>query len=168
MSRILVVDDNPVDRLMISRILEDDGNLVTCAESGEEAWSIIQERQPDIVVTDILMPGMSGIELAELIRVSYPHVGIAIITGGDVPTVVAPHIAVLCKRQRSSAIVETVGALRRTFLPDDLPFRDELRGATRQTKWLAVAVCIAILASSCGLFALNQQLTGGITYANPR
>ena len=82
--RLLVVDDEaPVLRL-VTRILATDNYDVTSAESGVAASRLIQ--QPgvggvDLLVTDLMMPGMNGRELAALVRQANPHVRVLFITG---------------------------------------------------------------------------------------
>ncbi|CAA7622183.1 Response regulator receiver domain protein (CheY) [Magnetospirillum sp. LM-5] len=68
MSDIVVVDD---DRLMIQLIvsvLEDEGHVVRAAASGEAGLAEIARQRPDILVLDMKMPGMSGIEVARALR----------------------------------------------------------------------------------------------------
>jgi two-component system nitrogen regulation response regulator NtrX len=62
-SRILVVDDEPDIRELVSEILEDEGYLVTVAENGEAARSAFARRTPDLVLLDIWMPDVDGILL---------------------------------------------------------------------------------------------------------
>lgn len=61
--RILVVDDTASNRDLLSRRLTRDGHAVTAASSGNEALAILRERSFDLVLADILMPDMNGIEL---------------------------------------------------------------------------------------------------------
>jgi DNA-binding NtrC family response regulator len=62
---ILVVDDEPLQRDIIKTILDDEGYETYTAPSGEEALKIIKEISPDIVLTDLKMEGMDGIEFIE-------------------------------------------------------------------------------------------------------
>ena len=65
---ILVVDDEESIRSVLSQVLSEDGFTVTEAASGEEALVLFQKQPFDLVITDIVMPGISGIELLEKIR----------------------------------------------------------------------------------------------------
>ena len=82
--RLMVVDDEePVLRL-VSRILATDNYDVTSADSGQAAARLIQ--QPgfggvDLLVTDLMMPGMDGRELADVVRRTNPHVRVLYVTG---------------------------------------------------------------------------------------
>ncbi|MFA5700629.1 MAG: sigma-54 dependent transcriptional regulator [Desulfuromonas sp.] len=80
-SRILVVDDEAVIREALRRILESDGHEATCVSSGHAALEKVQEQSFDLVITDLKMPGMNGIEVLKSIKVLQPKVPIIIITG---------------------------------------------------------------------------------------
>lgn len=67
-ARILLVDDEPNILTALSFLLNREGHWVHTAQSGEEAWEKLQTLTPDIVVLDVMMPGMNGYELAEKIR----------------------------------------------------------------------------------------------------
>jgi two-component system chemotaxis sensor kinase CheA len=66
--RLLVVDDSVTTRTLVKSILEAAGYDVTAAADGIEAWSILQEKGADLVVSDIEMPRMDGFSLTEAIR----------------------------------------------------------------------------------------------------
>ena len=81
MTKILVVDDYEVDRRLVSGILShDESYTVQFANSGEEAVSILQRSVPDIVLTDLFMPGMDGMELVQIICREYPLVPVILMT----------------------------------------------------------------------------------------
>lgn len=67
-SNILVVDDNPDKLSLIQAALNLAGYNVTTATDGEEALTAIESYQPDLVITDVMMPRMNGYELAQRIR----------------------------------------------------------------------------------------------------
>jgi adenylate cyclase len=66
--RILVVDDTPVNVKLFADILAAKGYAVTTAASGEQALASIAESPPDLVLLDVMMPGMSGYEVCKKIR----------------------------------------------------------------------------------------------------
>ena len=70
MIRILLAEDQAMVRGALSALLklESDFDVVGSAADGEEAWQLIQKDQPDVVVTDIEMPRLTGLELAQRIR----------------------------------------------------------------------------------------------------
>jgi diguanylate cyclase (GGDEF)-like protein len=67
-SNILVVDDNPDKLNLIKAALELAGYNVTTATDGDEALAALESYQPDLVITDVMMPRMNGYELSERIR----------------------------------------------------------------------------------------------------
>ncbi len=69
--KILIVDDKDVNRLVISEVLKPLGFLIAEAENGREGIKQLEAFQPNLVITDIMMPEMDGYELARTIRQSY-------------------------------------------------------------------------------------------------
>jgi CheY-like chemotaxis protein len=67
-SRILVVDDEPDQRFLLRRILERAGHEVSDAGDGAAALRAVRESAPDLVVTDVMMPVMDGVELIRCLR----------------------------------------------------------------------------------------------------
>jgi two-component system, chemotaxis family, chemotaxis protein CheY len=80
--RILVVDDDPAVRDSIAIMLESAGYFVDQAEQGVIALRLLRAREPDLVITDILMPQKEGIETIREIRLLLPHTPIIAISGG--------------------------------------------------------------------------------------
>lgn len=79
--RILIVDDEPVVIKSCERILTPEGFTVDTATNGKDAMSRLSSNNYDLVITDLKMPGMDGIELVRWIRNSKPGTGVVIITG---------------------------------------------------------------------------------------
>jgi len=79
--KVLVVDDDPVVRKSFDRVLSGKGYAVITAENGEEALQKLNGEQYDVVYTDIRMPGMSGLEVAEKVKARQPWTPVVIITG---------------------------------------------------------------------------------------
>lgn len=67
-ARILVVDDEPQIRRSLQVSLEEKGYAVLLADDGEKAIRLIEERMPDLIVMDLLLPGRDGIDLTQEIR----------------------------------------------------------------------------------------------------
>ena len=78
---VLVVDDDPVIGKSFNRVLSDKGYLVVTASNAQEALSRIAEAKYDAVFTDIRMPGMDGLELAERVKATQPWTPVVIVTG---------------------------------------------------------------------------------------
>ena len=68
MSQILVVDDEPSVLAMVRMVLELEGHSVTTVENGADALSSMREGAPDLLLLDVMMPGLSGFEVAEEMR----------------------------------------------------------------------------------------------------
>ncbi len=80
--KVLVVDDDAVVGISFNRVLsEKKGYVVTTAQNAHEALKKIREESFDVVFTDIKMPGMDGVELAERVKASQPWTPVVIITG---------------------------------------------------------------------------------------
>ena len=81
-TKILIVDDHQIVRDGIKRILTDENDieLIGSVGSGKEALDFIKCTQPDIVITDLSMPNMSGIELTEKIIKLYPEIKVLILS----------------------------------------------------------------------------------------
>ena len=87
--RILVVDDDESLRWVTQAQLQQSGYEATAAASGREALDRMREDPPDLVITDLMMPGMSGLELLKRIRAEYPEVIVIMVTAfGAVDTAV--------------------------------------------------------------------------------
>lgn len=64
---VLVVDDSPTDAHVITQILEKNGFTVISASSGEEGIEVAKAQKPDLILMDVVMPGMSGFEATRAI-----------------------------------------------------------------------------------------------------
>jgi CheY-like chemotaxis protein len=106
---ILLVDDEAAIREMMTIFLESEGYEVGSAENGPQALRLLAERDWSLVITDGLMPGMSGEELATAIRKENASIPI-ILTTGEVPdeTEGFRFDAVLLKPFASKALFATV------------------------------------------------------------
>jgi diguanylate cyclase (GGDEF)-like protein len=77
---ILVVDDEESVRTVLSQVLQDDGFAVTEAVHAEQALEMMKTKRFSLVITDIVMPGMTGIELLQQIKQLYPETQVIIMT----------------------------------------------------------------------------------------
>lgn len=78
---IMVVDDSPFASKQIKDIVEDNGyEVIGYAKDGEEAIEFYKELKPDIVILDIIMPGLNGLETAEMLKKQDPAVKILMLS----------------------------------------------------------------------------------------
>ena len=78
---IIVVDDSPFASKQIKDLVEENGyEVIGYANSGEEGIKMYEELHPDIVILDIIMPGIDGIETAEILEKSDPDVTILMLS----------------------------------------------------------------------------------------
>jgi two-component system response regulator MprA len=93
-AHILVVDDDPRITELLRRIFVFEGYSVAIAASGHEALSRVLEHPPDLIVLDLMLPGIDGVEVARRLRASGDMVPIIMLTGRDgVPNRVAGYEA---------------------------------------------------------------------------
>jgi DNA-binding NtrC family response regulator len=87
--KLLVVDDNHINRRLLQALFEAEGCAVALAESGEEALPALKTHAPDIVLLDLRMPGLDGIETLRRMRAAAPEVPILMLTSyGDLESAV--------------------------------------------------------------------------------
>src|SRR5262249_46712312 len=80
---VLVADDEPSMLALVGQHIKTMGYTVLEASDGEQAWSLAQEHLPDLVILDVMMPGMSGWEVCRKIRedIALAHTAIIMLTG---------------------------------------------------------------------------------------
>lgn len=84
MKRILVIDDDPVIRMLAAGILKKAGYDVLLAEDGKSGLNLTAKEKPDMVITDHQMPGQSGLDLLSVYRKDYPGLPVVMLTAfGD-------------------------------------------------------------------------------------
>ena len=79
--RIIVIDDDPVMRLSCFKILDKEGYLVETYEDGEQGLNAIQAQKPDLLVVDLKMPKIGGMEVIARVHEIDPEICIVVITG---------------------------------------------------------------------------------------
>jgi putative two-component system response regulator len=81
MTRVLVIDDETIVRHLIAEILEDAGYEIEAASTAERGLDLLDAWDPQIVVSDILMPGLSGLELLGQVRARRASLPVVLVTG---------------------------------------------------------------------------------------
>lgn len=114
---VLVAEDDPALLDSYTKALTDAGYTVIGCGSGHEAWEALHRTPPDILVTDVVMPGFSGLDLAALCAELYPTVPVLLVSGFIPEDQIAPLSKGswfrLDKPVRSVRLVATVGRLLR-------------------------------------------------------
>ena len=117
MANILVVDDSNVDRRVAGALLARGGDwTIEYAINGNEAMEKMQKAPFDLVLTDLLMPGMNGLELVAAVRAKYPHVPVILMTSRGSEEIAAQALyagaaSYVPKRLLPRRLVETVTRL---------------------------------------------------------
>ncbi len=118
--RILIVDDHPVVRQGLRSLLSNHPDLQIIAEAGhaQQALAAVKQENPDIVLLDIRLPGMTGIEVARQMRREYPHIRIIMLTSYDddeylIGATQAEAQAYLLKSVSDETLVWTIRAVHR-------------------------------------------------------
>lgn len=82
MARILITDDDDLFAKMLQKTLTTFGHAVVRAHHGQEALQLYDPQTCDLVLTDLMMPGMGGVELIETLRKAHPAVKVIAMSGG--------------------------------------------------------------------------------------
>jgi CheY-like chemotaxis protein len=83
MSRVLVIEDDALLRRTIERALTLHGHEVICAEDGAAGVAAWHREKPDVVITDLYMPNVDGIEAIRALRIAGATIPIIAVSGGD-------------------------------------------------------------------------------------
>ena len=81
MARILIVDDEEMDRLLVTTVLEAGGHELFYAGEGQTAYDVCRSRELDLVITDLAMPEASGLRLIKELRAQHFNVPIIAVSG---------------------------------------------------------------------------------------
>lgn len=112
--RVLVVDDNTMVRRLVRTVLEADGYQVVEAASGNEALELIEGTRPAVVVLDVMMPGIDGVETCR--RLGHSDAKVVMLTARDDPVLESACMAAgadafLTKPFSSMDLLELIGEL---------------------------------------------------------
>jgi DNA-binding response OmpR family regulator len=85
MQRILVIDDDPAVTSLLKRGLSYEGYAVETAQSGAEGLAIARDRPSDLVILDVMMPGLNGFEVLQRLRTADEQLPVLMLTARDTP-----------------------------------------------------------------------------------
>lgn len=114
MSIVLVIEDDPGVRRVLQHTLEYAGHTVHAVDNGRDALRAVKEKEPELVVTDIVMPDSDGLEVIRILTSDHPRVRIIAISGGG-----------MIHRTTYLELARLLGAhltLQKPVLPSDLVF----------------------------------------------
>lgn len=167
---VLVVDDSEVERRLIGGLLERsrEDYVVQYASDGREALDWIKQLQPDLVVTDLVMPGMDGLELLRAIRKRWPELPVVLLTAYGNERIAAEALeqgaaSYIPKARRAAQLQDTV---RRVLARVRATGRQErlMRCLTRMDCSFALENDLAVIASLVDL--VQENLAGGTPTEN--
>jgi CheY-like chemotaxis protein len=119
---LLVVDDEPSIRMLMSHIFTELGHRVRTAEDGFSALLEIRQEIPDVILSDLNMPGMSGFELLSIVRRRFPSIYVIAMSGafsaGAVPAGVAAHAFY----EKATSLVDLLQIVTAFTLPEPYLF----------------------------------------------
>jgi two-component system, sensor histidine kinase RpfC len=138
---ILLADDNRTNRVVISKILERGGHAVHTVNNGEEALNALEDNKFDLVIMDVNMPVMTGLEAAKLYRfasIGQPHVPIIALTadataGMAARTAEAGMDAYVTKPVQPSSLLRLITQVANSTLSNELPSTGEWRNVSEVT-----------------------------------
>jgi CheY-like chemotaxis protein len=119
MADVLIIDDERQMRRLMSRILKAAGHTVHEATNGREGIDRFRQLRPALVITDIVMPDMEGIETIRALRLEGPTVPIIAISGGSGPNYLraATELGATASLEKPFAAEELLAAVRELLNP---------------------------------------------------
>ena len=153
MPSVLIVDDEPGIRQSLTGVLEDDGYKASAAESGEQCLEFIKKQDFEVVLLDIWLPGMDGLETLERVRELANAPEVVIISGhGTIETAVrATKLGAFDFLEKPLSLEKTLIVVKNAV--DARRLRDENRELRRQLQARSV-----IVGDSIPMKALRQQI----------
>ena len=153
MPRILIVEDSQIDRILIESLLTNQDDIddveLTIVEDAQEALQHIETQVPDVVVTDLVLPGMHGLELLEQIKSSHPLVPVIAVTsrGSEQTAVEALQqgaASYVPKNNLASMLIETLESVLAAF--------QQRRGRSRLMRVMVESHASFVLGNDRALF----------------
>ena len=88
MARVLIIDDSPTETYKLTSMLEKNGHVVMTADNGEAGIAIAQKELPDVVLMDVVMPGLNGFQATRQLSKTpeTSHIPVIIVTTKDQQT----------------------------------------------------------------------------------
>jgi two-component system sensor histidine kinase/response regulator len=165
MTRVLVVDDEEMIRSTAMAFLEKIGLPSDAAQDGEEAMNMLRDGQYDLILSDVSMPGMDGIQLMREVKKSYPDLAFIIMTGytGDytyadiISSGASDYISKPFDMKELKAKIERIGR-EKGILAELQETNDQLETAIERANQMAVQAELASLAKSEFLANMSHEI----------
>lgn len=126
-ARILVIDDDPAIVRAIRKILERADYEVLEAEDGKQGLEVARREHPDLIITDLIMPEVEGIETIQTLRAEFPDTKILAVSGGGA---MGPGTYLI-----DAEILGADRGMAKPFMPDELLAAvEELLGEGREDR----------------------------------
>ena len=119
--KLLIVDDEPVTRTLLTQIFSNLGHDVKTAEDGFSALEQIREDVPDILLSDLNMPGMSGFELLSVVRRRIPEIYVIATSGAFTGDGVPHGIAADAFYEKATGLPSLFQLMQSAALPEQAP-----------------------------------------------
>jgi CheY-like chemotaxis protein len=136
--KLLLVDDEPDIRMVLSAILTELGHEVRSAEDGFAALEAIHDWMPDVLLSDLNMPGMSGFELLSIVRRRLPEIYVIATSGAYSGKFVPPGVAADAFYEKATGMRTLLELLKTAQTMEQPPVRTN--GATAPI-WISRAEC---------------------------
>lgn len=145
--RLLVIDDDPSFRTTVEHLLRKCGHTVAVAESGSAGLALLRQTPVDLVLTDLRMPGLTGWDVARLVKAMHPRLPVVLVTGdADAMPPDQPERAwvdaILAKPCGLAAVQTVIGTLTRDC-PDAGGAGDSARVGRPRERGLPMAALVA-------------------------
>ncbi|HEU4355839.1 MAG TPA: response regulator transcription factor [Actinomycetota bacterium] len=135
---ILIVDDERTfgEALQLALRQEKDLKVIDVAVDGDTAMRVVDEQHPDVVIMDVAMPGMNGIEATRRIKEGDPDAQVLILSGHEDPLLLARAVqaGAVGLLRKTEAIVNVASSVRRAYRGESIHEQDEVESAMRRLR----------------------------------
>lgn len=135
---ILIVDDERTfgEALQLALRQEKDLKVIDVAVDGDTAMRVVDEQHPDVVIMDVAMPGMNGIEATRRIKEEDPDAQVLILSGHEDPLLLARAVqaGAVGLLRKTEAIVNVASSVRRAYRGESIHEQEEVESAMRRLR----------------------------------